>query len=168
MKYVLLSLIVTGILACGGCSWHRREAKALVQSCSGCGFPGVPRDLKDDGINHSDQPLTSGNDMTVIDHMQIPTASTFLLLPSDPEGTHPEIVGTLDDGICSVCKKLGKKSTVTMDMYSTVTAMYCGGGEDRYDEHGKLLPKPPAGGCNTATQGGRCSNGHKVIKTWKQ
>ncbi len=65
--------------------------------------------------------------------------------------------GTLHEGKCSICEKAGVKSTVTMDGYSSCTAMYCGSGF--YDEDGKFqAPKA----CNTCTTVGHCSRGHQV------
>jgi hypothetical protein len=67
-------------------------------------------------------------------------------------------VGSLQDGICSICKKKGLKSTVTMDGMMSSTAVFCGNGH--YDEDGVFVyPKP----CNTVTQYGRCSRGHTVM-----
>jgi len=72
--------------------------------------------------------------------------------------------GTLDKGVCSICKKQGKKSTVTMDGFASCTAMFCSASLDTYDTDGHLLPKTAAANCNTCTRYGRCSNGHTVTQ----
>ncbi len=72
-------------------------------------------------------------------------------------------VGTLVDGVCSVCKKANKKSIVRMEGYTACTAMFCGSGH--YDEEGKFIA-PEA--CNTCTSSGKCSNGHTVVNSTKR
>ncbi len=65
--------------------------------------------------------------------------------------------GILQDGRCSICKMLGIRSTVTMNVFGSCTAMFCGSGH--YDEDGNFVPPKP---CNTCTRNGRCSNGHRL------
>lgn len=69
-----------------------------------------------------------------------------------------ESVGTLVDNKCSICMKSGLKSTVTLDLYGTCTAMACI--SPTYDENGKPLPQKP---CNTCSFGATCSRGHKLV-----
>ena len=61
------------------------------------------------------------------------------------------------EGKCPVCSKLGKKSKVTLDAYSTGTLM--AGGPAYYDEDGKYHPYEDP---NTYTTGARCSEGHDL------
>lgn len=75
------------------------------------------------------------------------------------------------DGICPLCKKHGKKSTITMDGYSTSTLLASQG---RYDEKGNYHHEDP----NTTSTGGMCSNGHNIgistcrgkttVRAWKE
>ncbi len=70
---------------------------------------------------------------------------------------------TLHEGRCSACERWKVQSEVRMEMWITSTAMACGPG--RYLKDGGYIPPVP---CNTATQYGKCSNGHTVVTSWKQ
>ena len=70
---------------------------------------------------------------------------------------------TLDNGKCSACGRWHVTSTVVMAAISSCTAMYCGSGY--YDEQGAFHAPTP---CNTCTQYGQCSRGHRLVIQSKQ
>jgi len=63
----------------------------------------------------------------------------------------------LEDGKCSVCKRFGVNSTVTMDNFGSCTLVNCMPGH--YNENGEYVAGPA---CNTCSVSGRCSRGHQV------
>lgn len=73
---------------------------------------------------------------------------------------------TLDNGRCSTCKRLGQTSTVEMDSFSSCTLLLCVGGTGFYDADGVFHPPATSGKCNTCTQSGQCSRGHRVTHTY--
>ena len=121
--------------------------------------PAPPSPLSGDVIPASKQ-LPRLNGSGVADYpldFHMGTGTTYLPMITDKSDPTLE-TGTLENGICSICKKQGLKSTVTMDGMMSSTAVYCGSGH--YGEKGKFV-SPPA--CNAVTQYGRCSRGHTVM-----
>ena len=73
-----------------------------------------------------------------------------------------QFTARLEEGRCDLCKRLGLRSTVTMDDWASCTAMLCGSGY--YDESGVYHVAKP---CNTCSMHGRCSRGHVVYQEYK-
>ncbi len=69
---------------------------------------------------------------------------------------------TLVKGVCSECRRTGRRSTVRMENPTVCTLTGCE--RAYYDEDGAYHPER----CNTCVSSGKCSNGHRVTLTAKQ